>query len=230
MLEISERHGFDGGAQRENGRAFQRAMRHSRRVRALRWMIPGVMVLVVGIGMLAMWLDPVRMLARLPVSAEGLVISGTKITMAAPKLSGYTSDARRYELTAQSAAQDITKPDLIELKSIDAKLDAGKLSTVHITAQDGVYERSKGLLTLKRDVKLKSMRGTELRLEEALVNTGTGEVVSDKPVEVRTPQGTVRADRLEVDNSGDVVRFVGGVIMKLSGDREATNNPPTGKP
>ena len=39
------------------------------------------------------------------------MISGTKLTMQAPKLSGYTRDGRWYELIADSAAQDITKPE-----------------------------------------------------------------------------------------------------------------------
>ena len=38
---------------------------------------------------------------RLPVDASGLVISGTKITMAQPKLSGYTRDSRWYEVTRE---------------------------------------------------------------------------------------------------------------------------------
>jgi lipopolysaccharide export system protein LptC len=205
-------------------------MRHSKRVRVLRWMIPVIIVFSLVTVTLAMWFDPLRVLARLPVGAEGLVISGTKITMAAPKLSGYSSDSRRYEMTARSAVQDITKPDLIELKSVDAKVDAGSLSTVHITAEDGIYDRAKGLLTLSRDVRFKSMRGTELRLEEALINTGTGELSSDKPVEVHMPQGVVRADRFEVDNSGEVVRFIGGVIMKLPGSGEGTVHPPANEP
>ena len=55
-----------------------------------------------------------------------------------------------------------------------------------------------------------------MKLNEAVVDTATGEVVSNKPVEVITQQGTLNADRLEVIKSGEVVRFVGGVVMNLS--------------
>ena len=75
------------------------------------------------------WLDPLKVLVRLPIDAGRLVISGTKITMEAPKLSGYTKDRRWYELTANAAAQDITKPDLIELNEIRAKIEAEDKST-----------------------------------------------------------------------------------------------------
>ena len=56
------------------------------------------------------------MLAKLPADIGNLVVSGTKITMEKPHLSGFTSDARAYELSADAAKQDLTKPDLIELQ------------------------------------------------------------------------------------------------------------------
>ena len=49
--------------------------------------------------------------SELPVDLGKLVVSGTKITMEQPRLSGFTNDARAYEFTADAAAQDITKPD-----------------------------------------------------------------------------------------------------------------------
>src|SRR4051812_40173965 len=106
--------GRQGFAGRDNTRAFARARRHSRLVRVLRYTIPVVLVLVVGGFSLATWFNPLRLL-RLPADIGGLTVSGTKITMSAPKLTGYTRDDRWYELTASSAAQDITKPDLVEL-------------------------------------------------------------------------------------------------------------------
>jgi lipopolysaccharide export system protein LptC len=39
--------------------------------------------------------------------------------------------------------------------------------------------------------------------------------VSNKPVRVKLLQGTLDANRLEIVNSGDLVRFDGGVNMTL---------------
>ena len=101
---------------RDNEPLFRRASRHSRRVRILRIAIPVAVVAGLLMVTLSTWLNPLRILARLPVDFGSLVISGTKITMAQPKLSGYTRDSRWYELTAQSAEQDITRPEIVELK------------------------------------------------------------------------------------------------------------------
>ena len=74
------------------------------------------------------------MLAKLPIDVGNLVVSGTKITMEQPRLSGFTSDARAYELSADAAAQDLTKPDMVELRNIRAKVQMQDKSTMEMTA------------------------------------------------------------------------------------------------
>jgi lipopolysaccharide export system protein LptC len=205
------------GDRRDDARAFARAVRHSRRVRFLRIAIPAVIVLALGATWLVSWLDPLKMLVRLPIDSGKLVISGTKITMEAPKLSGYTRDNRWYELTASAAAQDITKPNMVELHDVRAKVETEDKSTMFLSAKDGLYDRKAGILTLNNDISLKSTSGYEVRLNEAVVDTGSGEIVSNKPVEVLSQQGTLKAERLEVSKSGEIVRFSGNVVMNVSG-------------
>lgn len=186
-------------------------------MRFLRVAIPVVIVLALGTTWLVSWLDPMKMLVRLPIDSGKLVISGTKITMEAPRLTGYTRDNRWYELTAGAAAQDITKPDLVELREVRAKVDTEDKNTMFLSAKDGLYDRKAGVLTLNNNISLKSTSGYEIRLNEAIVDTASGEVVSNKPVEVvLQEQGTLRAERLEVLKSGEVVRFTGNVVMNLT--------------
>jgi lipopolysaccharide export system protein LptC len=184
-------------------------------VRLLRKAIPAAIILTLGATILFAWIDPLRVLVRLPTDAGRLVISGTKITMEAPKLTGYTRDRRWYELTAEAAAQDITKPDLVELRQVRAKIEAQDKSTMYLSAIDGLFNRKVNVLTLNRNIVLRSSSGYEMHLDEATVDTGSGEVVSNKPVKVLTDQGTIDADRLEVLNSGEIVNFIGHVVMNL---------------
>ena len=194
---------------------FRRALRHSRRVRFLRRAIPaGLGILLAGLALSA-WLEPMSILERLPIESKGLVVSGTKITMAAPKLTGYTRDQRWYEVTAKAAAQDITTPNLVEMTGILAKLEMQDKTTMNLTAIDGLFDRKDGMLTLGRDIVLRSSSGFEVLLDSAHVNTGTGHIVSEQPVEVRMQQGTLNAKTLEVIDSGEVIRFGGGVVMNL---------------
>lgn len=193
-----------------------RAARHSRRVRFLRIAVPATIVVALSLTWLVSWLDPLKVMAKLPIDVGRMVISGTKITMAAPKLSGYTRDQRWYELNADAAAQDITKPDFIELSQVRAKVEAQDKSTMFLSARDGTFDRKANVLTLNNDISLKSTAGYEVRLSEAVVDTASGEIVSNKPVEVQSQQGTITSERLEVLKSGEVVRFTGNVIMNLA--------------
>jgi lipopolysaccharide export system protein LptC len=193
-------------------------------VRLLRRTIPVAIVLILGVTVLVTWIDPLRVLVKLPVDHGGLVISGTKITMQAPKLSGYTRDQRWYEVTAKAAGQDITKPDLIDLREIRAKIEAQDKSTIYLSAQDGLFDRKAAVLTLNKNILVKTSTGSEMHLDEAQINTGTGEIVSNKPVAVFSDQGTLNADRLEIFNSGDIVNFIGSVVMNLNANDGANTD------
>ncbi len=155
------------------------------------------------------------MIAKLPVDVGDLIVSGTKVTMEQPRLSGFTSDKRAYQLTADAAAQDLTKPDIVELRNIDAKVGMQDQSTMYLSAVTGVYNTKNETLKLERDIHLSSSTGYTGLLTEAMVDIRKGHVVSDKPVEVSMLQGKLNANRLEIKDSGDVVIFHGGVNMHL---------------
>jgi lipopolysaccharide export system protein LptC len=158
---------------------------------------------------------------RLPGELGKLVIKGTKITMQAPRLSGYTSDARPYEFIANAAAQDIMQPDLVELEQIHAKMGMADKSTVEMTAPSGIYDMKGNTLTLNDDIALASSTGYAARLTHAVVDMKTGDVVSDQPVKVKLLNGNLNGKRMEITEKGDVIRFDGGVDMTLLPDKDS---------
>ena len=196
-------------------RAFRLAARHSRRVRKLRLAIPVTIVFILGATILVSWLDPLKVLVRLPIDSGKIVISGTKITMEAPKLSGYTREQRWYEMNAKGATQDVTKPDLIELSEIRAKMETQDKTTFHLSSKDGLYNRKTSILNLNNNVVVTSTSGYEMHLDEAVVDTANGGVVSDKHVYAFTKDSRINSDRFEVENSGEIVRFIGNVVMNI---------------
>jgi lipopolysaccharide export system protein LptC len=196
-------------------RAFRSARRHSRLVRILRIAVPASVAVGLVIVTLITYLNPLRMLAKLPINIDNLVVSGTKVTMEQPRLSGFTSDARAYELTADTAAQDMTKPDIVELRNIRAKVEMQDKSSMEMTAVFGIYDAKGETLKLDRNIELNSSTGYQARLREALIDIRKGNVTSEQPVEVRMLQGTLNANRLDILDSGDLVRFHGGVVMDM---------------
>jgi lipopolysaccharide export system protein LptC len=196
--------------------AFRAARRHSRLVRVLRIAIPIGVVLGLSVVVLLTYFNPARMFSSLPVDVGHLVVSGTKITMEKPRLTGFTHDARVYDLTAKAAAQDLTKPNFVELSEIHAKLQMQDKGTMQLTADNGLYNSKLETLKLNNNIVITSSTGYQGWLSEAAVDIRKGHVVSTHPVKVKMLQGTLNAKGLEVANSGEVIRFVGGVDMVLN--------------
>jgi len=206
---------------------FRAALRHSRFVRFLRIGIPAFVVVGVLMIVLSVYvLDPLRQLAKLPTMSR-LTVSGTSITMQQPRMAGYTQDRRPYVVTALAATQDVTKPDIATLQDLRATLEFKDAGKVELTARTGLFESKLDRLTLQDDILVNSPN-YQAKLSEAVVNVRTNHMVSEHPVEVIMRQGTINANRLEVTNSGEVIRFEGGVTMVLvpendrSGEKSAS--------
>lgn len=202
-----------------NGRAardpFAAAARHSRRVRFLRRLIPILVALALALVLAVSIFNPFRMLANLPLEMGDLVISGTRIKMESPRLAGFTPDKRAYEVSARAAAQDLRKPDFVELETIHAKVELEDRTMVQMDARSGIYDTKAEVLKLNDDIMLRSSTGYAGRLSEAVVDIRKGKVTSSRPVAIKLLNGTLDANNLEVIDTGALVRFGGGVSMTL---------------
>ena len=195
---------------------FAIAARHSRLVRVLRIAVPTVVFLAMA-GVVAISIfNPFRALMKqLPLDMDNLVVSGSKITMESPHMSGFTPDQRPYEVWAKTATQDLTDPDRVELKTLRAKVLQEDRSTVTLEARTGLFDTKAQLLDLRKDIFLQSSTGYEARLSQALLDIGKGNVTSEEPVDVKLLNGTLTADRLRITEKGALVRFEGHVVMNL---------------
>jgi lipopolysaccharide export system protein LptC len=207
---------------RDNARVFRAARRHSRSVRFLRLAIPGAVVASILSAVAVTTLsNPLRMLAKVPIDLGSLVMSGSKIMMQQPRVAGFTRDNRRYDLTAQAAGQDITKPDLVELQGIRAKIEMKDQSIYETTARAGIYNSRTELLTLSENIVVTSTSGYRARLSEAVVDIRAGKITSEKPVEMTSATWTVNSNRMEISDSGELMRFERGVTVVLQPEQTA---------
>jgi len=195
---------------------FAIAARHSRIVRALRIAVPAAVILSMAAIVLVSIFNPFRLLLpKLPLDMENLVVSGTKITMETPHMSGYTQDRRPYEVWAKTATQDVTDPDHVELKTLRAKVLMEDQSTVTLDALTGLMDTKQQLLDLHKDIYLRTTTGYEAWLSQAFVDMGKGTVTSDEHVDVKWADGKLSADKLKITGGGEVVRFDGHVVMNI---------------
>jgi lipopolysaccharide export system protein LptC len=207
---------------------FAAAARHSRIVRILRVAVPAAVGLAMGSIIFISVYNPFHdVIPKLPLEMDNLVVSGTKITMESPHLSGFSNDGRPYEMWAKAAIQDVTDPDHVELKTIRAKVAMEDQTTVVMDARTGFFDNKKQLLDLRQDIFLQSSTGYEAKMTQAFVDINKGNVSSDEHVDVKLLDGTLTADKLRIFNSGELVRFEGNVVMNL--DRLG-DSPPAAEP
>ena len=201
----------------DSERAFRVARVHSHIVRVLRFFVPISMVVLVAGFVLWTWFNPMRML--LPENIRGdLVVSGTKITMQQPRITGFTRDSRPYEFTAKAAAQDLTKPDLVDLQDMQGKVQMKDDSNVDVSAPSGVYNSKTEMLQLGRNTVVTSTSGYKVLIDNAMIDVHNTKLVTEDPVHVEMKEGVLDAQRMEILESGNVIRF-DGVKMNLKGDQ-----------
>ena len=195
---------------------FAIAARHSRIVRVLRVAVPAAVILSMAAIVLVSVFNPFRMLLpKLPIDMENLVVSGTKITMESPHMSGYTPDRRPYEVWAKTATQDVTDPDHVDLRTLRAKVLMEDQSTVTLDALTGVMDTKQQLLDLHKDIYLQTSTGYEAWLSQAFVDMGKNTVTSEEHVDVKWADGTISSDKLRITGGGEVVIFLGHVVMNI---------------
>jgi lipopolysaccharide export system protein LptC len=199
---------------------FRVAARHSRLVRALRIAVPLAVLLAMTVIVAISVFNPFRFLGKLPLDMGNLVVSGTKVTMEAPHLSGFTPDQRPYELWAKTATQDLTDPDHLELNTVHARMLMEDQSTVTVDARSGLFSTKAQQLDLKQDIYLQTSTGTQAWMTQAAVDMAAGNVASDEPVDVKMVDGsTVRGQRMRITEHGGLIRFEGGVVVNMSSEK-----------
>jgi len=208
--------GLRSGPARPDPAKFRAAARHSRWVRMLRRTIPVGIAAGAALLIFEAYFNPFRVLANIRVDPSKIITSGTRIKMGSPRYAGYTSDNRPYEVTAQAASQDITKPDLIDLEDIWAKMEMQDKSTMVMTAKTGHYNSKIDRLVLSNEIRLNTSTGHAARLHDATIEIKKGSVVSENPVELEFLRGTLNANQLQIEDQGALMRFGGGVSMTLT--------------
>ena len=230
-MQVAETIGTDLAAANENARrtrAHGRALRHSARVRLLRRVIPAAAgVAVLGIAGLVLYSPFAGSIPN--VSVGPISVSGTKVTMEHPKLSGFRKGARGYEVTAASALQDVRKPALIELNAMKGQIATDeKGGLAYLEAKTGLFDSTKEAIKLEQDIRVWTDKGEEIRLKSAAVDFKAGTVTSSETVSVTVPNGSVVADSLDVVENGKTISFVGNVHAVFRPDGK-TAKPATGE-
>ena len=104
----------------------------------------------------------------------------------------------------------------IELQGVHATVKMQEQGLIDITAASGVYQNKTEQLTLRDNIVLTSTSGYAGYFSEALIDIRSGRVISEKPVRVKLTNGVLNANRLEIVESGALMKFEGGVVVHMN--------------
>ena len=167
----------------------------------------------------ATYFKPMQVFDKMPSVSGKMAVQGSKITMELPRIAGFTRDKRSYELNAETAVQDITSPDIVELQNLRARLEMQDKDVVNITANSGTYSTKADNIVLRDQVIVTSQQGYKAVLREAAIEMKKGNVVSEHPVDITLPNGWLKSNRMEIVDSGALVRFDRGVVLYIEADK-----------
>ncbi|HSI42548.1 MAG TPA: LPS export ABC transporter periplasmic protein LptC [Xanthobacteraceae bacterium] len=212
---------------------FRAALRHSRRVRFFRRAVPVTVLAGLGFAVAFAYFDPLKIAVDLPFDLGRVSLSGSRVMMELPKLSGFTDDKRGYSVSAKSASQDLTNPQQIDLVDIQARLELADKGWARVTAQSGNYNTKSEQMVLADGIKVDTSAGYAGRMQQARIDVRAGTMVSDQPVELSYLDGKLTADRLEISQKDARALLTGHVQLlfripesKADGAPAAPAHPP----
>ena len=217
---------FDDGQARASQRraqAFAAAARHSSRVKVLRrTMIGGASFACIAL-LGYTFLRPGE-IAGAHLSLEKLGLSGDRITMDHPKLTGVRRDGRPYVVTAASGVQHPREPSRMELVALDARMHLSGDAETRVLGDKGLYDSNAQSLALSGHVSIAS-GDYLLTLQSADMNFKTSEMDSREASQLTFPGGWIHADAMNMSDNGAQITFSGNVQSQFQQTGNAAPGP-----
>jgi len=195
---------------RINAATARNVHRHSQFVGILRWMLPLFCLVIIGIflyssGIVHDYFNPAVKEAQ-PVIAEN------SVEMVQPRMSGLDKKKQAYEITAETAKQDIDDPTKVTLNNITGSLALNESDDkVPLTAKSGFLDTETNFLQLRQDIIITSERGYTAYLTSVDAKLKEKYITSSDPVLIEWEEGSIRANGLEVTDNGAVIKFLNRV-------------------
>jgi lipopolysaccharide export system protein LptC len=213
-MDAAAIHSPAAGERRENRseREYRLALRHSRNVRRLKIVLPAAAATLILVFFAVSWVSS--------LVPEGVIVASTsiedgKLVMHRPILTGENADNQSYELKADRAMQDLSNPDRIELERISADVPVSDGVSAKLEAESGVFDRTAETMTFDKPFTVTTSTGMKASLQSADIDINGGAMKSDKPVNIRLPEGTVDALSMRMTDKGNTIILENRVRMTI---------------
>lgn len=152
---------------------------------------------------------------RFTFSFSDIEMDNTPLTpkMINPRLHGVDSQHQPYNILADEITQE--DQDHLRLTHLNADMTLSGNRWVSLLANEGFFTLSTKVLNLNGDVNIFFDDGFELRTNVITVNIPENAAYANQPVQGQGPPGTITANRMQVIEHGNIIRFEGDVTLTI---------------
>lgn len=173
----------------------------------------GLIALAAAIG----WLSLFTKTNDVRVSIKNIEVADDGATqLTGARYKGTTKTGKTYEITATTAIEENNGSGIIQMVEPTGFITQSNGGRINITALNGAFSQSDNVVDLKGMVVLKQTKQNVTMTTEALLaNLDAGEMQSDLPVEVTSPDAHITGQNIRVTDHGNVMMFGGTSKMIL---------------
>jgi lipopolysaccharide export system protein LptC len=189
----------------------RQARAHSRLVLALRWLLP---TLILGmLGLLAAFVvgQAVRAAAARPKELP------QQIRMIGPHFIGRDDQGRAFNLASRLAVRDDSDMQRVYLSAPVMVMDSDSPHPKTLTADRGVYDEDTRMLRLTGHVRVDDAAASTVGSNEAMVDTRAGTVSGVSAIAATGPMGAIQGGSYTATEKTGTVVMHGGVHAELKG-------------
>ena len=179
-------------------------------------------ILLTGAGLIALaaaigWLSLFTKTNDVRVSIKNIEVADDGATqLTGARYKGTTKTGKTYEITATTAIEENNGSGIIQMVEPTGFITQSNGGRINITALNGAFSQSDNVVDLKGMVVLKQTKQNVTMTTEALLaNLDAGEMQSDLPVEVTSPDAHITGQNIRVTDNGNVMMFGGTSKMIL---------------
>ena len=179
-------------------------------------------ILLTGAGLIALaaaigWLSLFTKTNDVRVSIKNIEVADDGATqLTGARYKGTTKTGKIYEITATTAIEENNGSGIIQMVEPTGFITQSNGGRINITALNGAFLQSDNVVDLKGMVVLKQTKQNVTMTTEALLaNLDAGEMQSDLPVEVTSPEAHITGQNIRVTDHGNVMMFGGTSKMIL---------------
>lgn len=179
-------------------------------------------ILLTGAGLIALaaaigWLSLFTKTNDVRVSIKNIEVADDGATqLTGARYKGTTKTGKTYEITATTAIEENNGSGIIHMVEPTGFITQSNGGRINITALNGAFSQSDNVVDLKGMVVLKQTKQNVTMTTEALLaNLDAGEMQSDLPVEVTSPDAHITGQSIRVTDHGNVMMFGGNSKMIL---------------